>query len=64
VKRLVELGVTLGIGEELYGPGNPVTRAQMAVFLARAFLGMEEKKAESEMMSFAFQEAAKMAEIC
>jgi hypothetical protein len=40
VKRLVELGVTKGIGEDLYGPGNPVTRAQMAVFLARAFLGM------------------------
>ena len=40
VKRLVELGVTKGIGEGLYGPGNPVTRAQMAVFLARAFLGM------------------------
>ena len=40
VKRLVELGITLGIGEGLYGPGNPVTRAQMAVFLARAFLGM------------------------
>jgi hypothetical protein len=38
VKRLVELGVTLGIGEGLYGPGNPVTRAQMAVFLSRAFL--------------------------
>ena len=40
VKRLVELGVTTGIGEGLYGPGNPVMRAQMAVFLARAFLGM------------------------
>ena len=40
VKRLVELGITSGIGEGLYGPGNPVTRAQMAVFLARAFLGM------------------------
>jgi sugar lactone lactonase YvrE len=40
VKRLVELGITKGIGEGLYGPGNPVTRAQMAVFLARAFLGM------------------------
>ena len=40
VKRLVELGITLGIGEGLYGPGNPVTRAEMAVFLARAFLGM------------------------
>jgi hypothetical protein len=40
VKRLVELGITVGIGEGLYGPGNPVTRAQMAVFLSRAFLGM------------------------
>ena len=40
VKRLVELGITVGIGEGLYGLGNPVTRAQMAVFLARAFLGM------------------------
>jgi hypothetical protein len=40
VKKLVELGVTVGIGEGLYGPGNSVTRAQMAVFLARAFLGM------------------------
>jgi len=40
VKKLVELGITKGIGEGLYGPGNPVTRAQMAVFLARAFLGM------------------------
>ena len=40
VKRLVELGITKGIGEGLYGPGNPVTRAQMAVFMARAFLGM------------------------
>jgi hypothetical protein len=40
VKRLAELGITAGIGEGLYGPGNPVTRAQMAVFLARAFLGM------------------------
>jgi len=40
VKRLVELGITVGIGEGLYGPGNPVTRAQMAIFLARAFLGM------------------------
>ena len=40
VKRLVELGVTLGIGEGLYAPGNSVTRAEIAVFLARAFLGM------------------------
>jgi streptogramin lyase len=41
IKRLMELGVTSGIGEGLYGPGNPVSRAQMAVFLARAFLGMQ-----------------------
>jgi hypothetical protein len=40
VKRLVELGITAGIGGGLYGPGNPVTRAQMAVFLARAYLGI------------------------
>jgi hypothetical protein len=40
VKRLMELEITAGIGEGLYGPGDPVTRAQMAVFLARAFLGM------------------------
>ena len=40
IKRLMELGITAGIGEGLYGPGNPVTRAQMAVFLSRAFLGM------------------------
>ena len=40
VKRLVELGITAGIGQGLYGPIDQVTRAQMAVFLARAFLGM------------------------
>jgi hypothetical protein len=38
VKKLVELGITLGYGEGLYGPDDPVTRAQMAVFLKRAFL--------------------------
>ena len=38
VKRLVELEITTGIGQGLYGPINPVTRAQMAVFLFRAFL--------------------------
>jgi len=35
IKRLVELGITAGVGEGLYGPGNPVTRGQMAVFLYR-----------------------------
>jgi hypothetical protein len=38
VKKLVELEITMGIGPGLYGPANPVTRAQMAVFLSRAFL--------------------------
>jgi streptogramin lyase len=38
VKRLVELGITAGIGEGLYGPIEQVTRAQMAVFLYKAFL--------------------------
>jgi len=38
VKRLVDLGVTAGIGQGLFGPANEVTRAQMAVFLAKAFL--------------------------
>jgi hypothetical protein len=38
VKRLVELGITAGIGQGLYGPVDQVTRAQMAVFLFRAFL--------------------------
>lgn len=39
IKRLVELGVTQGCGNGNYCPGNEVTRDQMAVFLARAFLG-------------------------
>jgi hypothetical protein len=37
VKRLVELGISVGIGQGLYGPADQVTRAQMAVFLFRAF---------------------------
>jgi pimeloyl-ACP methyl ester carboxylesterase len=38
VKKLVELGITMGIGQGLYGPANPVTRAEMAGFLSRAVL--------------------------
>jgi hypothetical protein len=38
VKKLVELGITAGIGQGLYGPMDPVTRGQMAVFLYRAFM--------------------------
>ncbi len=41
IKRLKELGITTGYQNGMYGPGDPVTRAQMAAFLSRAFLGME-----------------------
>jgi hypothetical protein len=41
VKKLVELEITAGIGQGLFGPGNNVTRAQMAVFLSKAFLTSE-----------------------
>ena len=38
IKRLYELNITTGYGDGRYGPDDLVTRAQMAVFLARAFL--------------------------
>ena len=38
VKKLAELGITTGYGDGRFGPGDFVTRAQMAVFLSRAFL--------------------------
>ena len=31
----VESGITLGVGEGLFAPNDPVTRAQMALFLMR-----------------------------
>ncbi len=37
INALAEAGVTTGCGEALYCPGDPVTRAQMATFLVRAF---------------------------
>jgi hypothetical protein len=40
IKRLAMLGITTGYGDGRYGPYDAVTRAQMAVFLSRAFLGM------------------------
>ena len=40
IKRLKELNITTGYGDGTYGPYDLVTRAQMAAFLARAFLGM------------------------
>jgi hypothetical protein len=40
IKRLSELGVTTGCGNDNYCPTQTVTRDQMAAFLARAFLGM------------------------
>jgi hypothetical protein len=33
-------GITTGIGGGLYGPSLSVLREQMAVFLAKSFLGM------------------------
>ena len=40
VQKLYELGITTGCGNGDYCPSADVTRDQMAVFLARAFLGM------------------------
>jgi len=41
IKRLLELEITKGCGPGVYCPNDPVTRDQMAAFLARAFLDME-----------------------
>jgi hypothetical protein len=38
VQELYQLGIAGGYGDGRYGPGDEVTRAQMAVFLSRAFL--------------------------
>ena len=38
IKRLKERGITTGYGDGRYGPLDFVTRAQMAAFLARAFV--------------------------
>jgi hypothetical protein len=40
VKKLAEMEITTGYGDGRFGPEDYVTRAQMAVFLSRAFLGM------------------------
>jgi hypothetical protein len=37
IKQLVAEGITTGCGGGNYCPENPVTRAQMAVFLVRTF---------------------------
>ena len=41
IKRLLELEITKGCGPGIYCPNNNVTRAEMAAFLARAFLEMD-----------------------
>ena len=41
IKRLKELGITTGYKDGTYGPYDLVTRAQMAAFLSRAFLGIQ-----------------------
>jgi hypothetical protein len=38
IQKLKELGITTGYGDGSYGPGDSVTRDQMAAFLWRAFL--------------------------
>ena len=40
IQKLKELGITTGYPDGTYRPENKVTRAEMAAFLARAFLGM------------------------
>jgi len=37
IKQLAAEGITGGCGVNLYCPGTPVNRAQMAVFLVRTF---------------------------
>jgi hypothetical protein len=39
IKRLSELGISSGYPD--YKPTNKVNRAEMAVYVSRAFLGME-----------------------
>jgi hypothetical protein len=39
INVIAEAGITRGCGERAFCPWSPVTRAQMASFLARAFLG-------------------------
>ena len=37
IERLAQLGITVGFGEGTYRPDNPVSRAETAVFIVRAF---------------------------
>lgn len=41
VAKLYELGITTGYADGTYRPGGTVTRAEMAVFLTRAFASLE-----------------------
>jgi hypothetical protein len=41
IKRLSELGITVGCGNGNYCPDQYVARDQVAAFLSRAFLGMQ-----------------------
>jgi hypothetical protein len=40
INRLFELGITWGCGTNIYCPSDQVSRAQMAVFVGKAFLGL------------------------
>ena len=39
IERLADSGITAGCGDDIFCPGRPVTRAQMAVFLERCMHG-------------------------
>jgi hypothetical protein len=41
IKRLSELGISTGYPDGSYKPTKDVNRAEMAVYISRAFLGME-----------------------
>jgi len=42
IEACVQAGIVSGYGDGTYQPGNPVTRDQMAVFIARALAGGDE----------------------
>ncbi len=41
IQGIFDLGITAGCGTNIYCPGNPVTRAQMSVFLVKATEGSD-----------------------
>jgi len=52
IERLYNSGITSGCGVGQYCPGNPVTRAQMAVFLERGIHGSDYQPSDVAHSSF------------